>query len=160
MNNILSLRFVVHRPSNQELIFRGGEISFFTHATEDLEKILETISMRFDIPIEIFEKRKGEGHFGNPIEISKAHLGQAESEALVKMIVRGIGMDDRAILAKEIDNHLDSDGTLYLRLDKQELLLGNLILAERDTIRIKVKLKSPRKGLELIVQGYKKLLLE
>ena len=116
--------------------------------------------MRLDVPLEMFEQKKGDGHFGNPIQITKVHLGHTESEALLKNIVRGLAMGERVILAKEIENHLDADGNLHLRLDKQELLLGKLILAEKDPIRIKVKIKTSRRGREITVQGCQKLLLE
>ena len=160
MNNTLSYGLVGYKQSNQELIFRRGEISFFIHATEDSRKLLEGVSMRLDVPLEMFEQKKGDGHFGNPIQITKVHLGHTESEALLKNIVRGLAMGERVILAKEIENHLDADGNLHLRLDKQELLLGKLILAEKDPIRIKVKIKTSRRGREITVQGCQKLLLE
>jgi len=160
MNNILSSRLVGGRQSNQELTFRRAEISFFIHATEDGKKLLEGISMRLDVPMEMFEHKKGEGHFGNPIQITKVHLGHAESEALVKNIVRGLGIGERVILAKEVDSHLDADGNLYLRLDKQELILGKLILGAKDPIRIKVKINSSSRGRGFIVLACQRLLLE
>lgn len=116
--------------------------------------------MRLNVPMEMFEQKKGDGHFGNPIQITKVHLGHPESEALVKNIVRGLGMGEKVILAKEVESHLDVDGNLYLRLDKQQLLLGKLILAEQDPVRIKVKIKSSGRGRGLVVQGCQKLLLE
>lgn len=160
MINSLSLRSLQAKLLESELIFQKGEIRFFAHATEDFEKLVEGVSMRLDIPIEMFEKTKGEGHFGNPIQITVALFGQEESEALVKKIVSEIGVDEKVTLAHEIDSHIDAEGILYLRLDKQEILLGKLTLAERDSIRIKIKLRTSRNRREFITQGLRKLLLD
>ncbi|MFQ6011896.1 MAG: RNA-binding domain-containing protein, partial [Nitrososphaerales archaeon] len=160
MINSISLRSLESEQLDQELIFQEGEISFFAHATEDLEKLVEGVSVRLNIPIETFERTKGEGHFGNPIQINRAHFGHEESEALVKKIVGEIETEEKVTLGHEIDNHIDSKGTLYLRLDKQELMLGRLTLGEKDPIRIKIKLKISTGRRELNIQAFRKLLME
>ena len=41
-------------------------------------------------------------------------------------------------LLSKIDLHIDNKGTLYLRLDKQEVFLRNIKLGQTDPIKIKI----------------------
>lgn len=60
-------------------------------------------------------------------------------------------------IANEIGRSLNEHGDLFVRLDKQQLLIGRVILAEIDPVRIKFKLRY-NMGREQLLQAYAEFL--
>ena len=58
---------------------------------------------------------------------------------------------------QEIELSLNEHGDLFVRLDKQQILAGKIVLAEADPIRLKFKLRynMPR---EQLLQAYARFL--
>lgn len=82
---------------------------------------------------------------------------KAVLEAFVKNLARGLSDLEKKKLALEIKRCIDDRGSLYLRLDKQEALLGRMRLRKSDPIRIKIKLSMSRKSLKEIINYYRSL---
>lgn len=120
------------------------EISLFIHATEDPDKVLKAAKNIFpeayaeDI---VFERSGLRGYYKNPIVILKAFIKErVRATTLLKNVLRRLEMDDRELLSSGFGGYVDSRGSLYIRLDKQEALLGKIRLCPVDPIHIKAKL--------------------
>jgi len=117
------------------------DISCFIHATEDKEKlsraVQDTLSLR-DGP----DEENLEGHFGNTITNLRWHPTTDQAWASFRAIVARLGEERRRALVREIGEHLDEHGALYIRLDKQAMLGGVASFSASDPIRIKVKPRS------------------
>lgn len=120
-------------------------MSFFAHATEDQERVLKAAKNLF--PPEhadrvSFSRNKLKGEYGNPIIFFKAHIREPEiAESLLINISMNLPMIDKEDLYRNLHLHLDN-GSLYIRLDKQEAYMGRFRLCSADPIRIHVKFKT------------------
>jgi len=121
------------------------DISFFAHATEDIDKVLE--AARAVIPPSFtgevsFKRNKLKGEYGNPITYFKTKIrGDENLEALMRHISLNLTTLDKELLSREFHLHVDK-GNLYLRLDKQSALKGDLRLCRADPIHIRIRFKT------------------
>jgi len=80
-----------------------------------------------------------EGHFGNSITKVTVHLhGEDAADAFARLTGR-MPRALRESVAKDIDVIIDEHSSLYLRLDKQCLVLGEVAMGYDEAIRLKVK---------------------
>ena len=114
------------------------EISYFIHATEDLQRVTRAVADRFELsnPPELEEL---EGHFGNKIVHVHHHLTGVEAMATFRAMVSFIGSAGVRELLAGLELTLDERKALYIRFSKQELLKGVAVLSSIDPIRVKVK---------------------
>ncbi len=144
-------------PPPKNLLVGGIEISFFVHATEDLDKVIETVQTV--IPEElmgeaVFERDDLRGHHGNPIISFKTTIKNKKiATALVEMLVAELREEDRGHLRQYIKEHLDRSGNLYLRMDKQAACRGEIRLGQSDPIHIRVKLGNYRTALTSLISS-------
>ena len=114
-------------------------MSFIIHATEEDAKVLSAISEGLDIGIEKFDKNLSNGHFGNPITMFNARILADRANIFVTKMFEKIKSVDKVTLSDQLKTHVDRHGTMYLRLNKQELFRNILELSQSDSIRIKIK---------------------
>jgi RNA binding exosome subunit len=55
-------------------------------------------------------------------------------------LMKSLNTDDLGTIANDVDKHIDEEGNLYLRLNKQAAYMGEVRLRQEDPIRIKMKL--------------------
>ncbi|RLG58541.1 hypothetical protein DRN86_05495 [Candidatus Geothermarchaeota archaeon] len=137
-----------------------AELSLFVLATENRERILNSISRTLKIPPETMERIKIQhltGHFGYPIEFLKLKLNEKETERLINLIFDELPDQDKKRLFLNIDDFVDDKGNLYLRLNKQKICIGQIHLSDQDPVRIVVK-GGKKKIRELIREGGYELL--
>jgi len=80
-----------------------------------------------------------EGHFGNSIRKVSLHLhGEDAATAFARVTGRMSGGLGKAV-AGDIEALVDEHSSLYLRFDKQKLVLGEIALGYGDAVRLKVK---------------------
>ena len=114
------------------------EISYFIHATEDLERVSRAVADRFELS-QRPELEELEGHFGNKIVHVQYHLTGHEAVATFRAMVSFIGSEGVRELLSGLELTLDERKALYVRLSKQEFLKGIPVLSSIDPIRVKVK---------------------
>jgi len=125
----------------------GLEIELIAHATEDVGKVIE--AARAVLPSEArdkvaFKTKELKGHHGNPIRLVRATVRDRElARAIFEHVISGLPEEDRAELLSGLKKRL-SKGTLYIRLDKQRALLGQLRLCTSDPIRLKARFSSSK----------------
>jgi RNA binding exosome subunit len=129
------------------------DISFFAHATEDENKVIEAV--RHLLPKAqadniVFHKSGLRGHYGNPIALFEAKIKEKDVlEAFMENLASNLGVLDKETLLREISLHVEK-GSLYLRFDKQAAFQGAFKLGVADPIRVRLRFKKNR--LEDVVQ--------
>jgi RNA binding exosome subunit len=120
------------------------EVSVIAHATENLKKIKKAVLNI--IPEEekaavAFSIERLEGHHGNPIFIIKTTLKNLNKNFL-EFLFKALPHEDKIKLLNEIDNHIDKECNLYIRLDKQAAFIGEARIKQEDPIRLRMKFKN------------------
>ena len=116
------------------------EATYLVHQTEDGGRIRRYVEEALGSDGER-EELEMEGHFGNRIISVKTHYVGDAAAAAFDWISSRIARPDREQLIAGLASHLDEHSALFLRLDKQKLVEGRLVLGGRETVRVKVKLR-------------------
>jgi RNA binding exosome subunit len=117
---------------------RSLEVTYLLHATEDPVKVAKAVAKMLSAgaPAEV----EGlEGHYGNRIERIRVHLTGDDAQRAFDRIVSGLSDEQRSRLVGSLGSFLDEHSALFLRFDKQRLVLGSLSLESADPVRVKVK---------------------
>ncbi|NPA69361.1 MAG: exosome protein [Crenarchaeota archaeon] len=117
------------------------EIETYVHATEDIDKIVQALrenilgNIKIPIILEVLW-----GTFGNRIIRVKIFIENEQSEKILKKVLCNIHNIDK--LKKTIRDRTDKAGNIYIRLNKQELIKGRLVLDDEsdDIVRIKARI--------------------
>jgi len=112
-------------------------IDVIIHATEDVSKILQSFDEVLEIKEEQFTSIETTGYFENPIIILSAKLVKKQGQNFIKNMLELLPINQINELVEEIEERT-IDSRFHLRLDKQELVKGKLIISEKDTVKIKI----------------------
>jgi len=112
-------------------------IEIITHATEDVDKILESFLEQFDVPKEEFSMDNLTGHFENPITLLRGKIKKNNARHFLEKLISKIPEDEFTEIIEGIESHLQ-DSTLYLRFGKQDFIEGKMIVQEKDAIKFKI----------------------
>ena len=112
-------------------------IDVIVHATEDISKILQSFDEILEIEEEEFTSIETTGYFENPIIILSAKLVKKQGQNFIKKMLELLPINQINELIEEIEERT-IDSRFHLRLDKQELVKGKLIISEKDTVKIKI----------------------
>ena len=112
-------------------------VEIIAHATEDVEKILDSFFELFNIPKDEFSRQILTGHFDNPITLLRAKIKKKDAKGLLEKLVSKIPKDEFKALIEDIENRLE-DSTLHLRFGKQDMIRGKMIQEEKDAIKFKI----------------------
>jgi RNA binding exosome subunit len=119
------------------------ELSTIAHATDDLDKVSVALNRLLPDSLrgrQLFTRRYLEGHFNNPIVTFTAKLTDpSEVEEFSKFLLSQLPMLEKLSIERELNLHSDSDGNLYLRINKQKAFLGAITSNDEDPIRVKLK---------------------
>lgn len=119
--------------------FAAAEVNLVLHATEDESKVLKAIEEILLVPSTRFLRSSSEGHYKNKIVLQKAILSSKEAAMLAKRVISLLNSTDREHLTRLVNDYADEKGNLYIRLDKQRICQGRVLLSEADAIRIRFK---------------------
>ena len=131
------------------------KIEIIVHATEDYQKISDSLCDIFEIEPNEITKKEFLGHFGNPILMLHIQMKNKRAEGLIKKLISTISRDDMKGLLAGMDERI-SDSTLYLRFSKQNFVKKTLTFQEKDPVRIMIF--TPVYIKKNVVKTYKKLL--
>ena len=112
-------------------------IEIITHATEDVDKILESFLEQFDVPKEEFSMDNLTGHFENPIILLRGKIKKNDARRFLEKLISKIPEDEFSEIIEDIQSHLQ-DSTLHLRFGKQDFIEGKMIVQEKDAIKFKI----------------------
>ena len=112
-------------------------IDVIVHATEDISKILQSFDEILEIKDEEFTSIETTGYFENPIIILSSKLVKNQGQNFIKKMLKLLPINQIDELIEEIEERT-IDSRFHLRLDKQELVQGKLIISEKDTVKVKI----------------------
>jgi RNA binding exosome subunit len=112
-------------------------IDVIIHATEDISKIFQSFEDVLELKEEDFTIHETVGHFENPIIMLNAKIQKKQAQNFVKKLFKSLSVEQINELIQEIEERT-VDSRFHMRLDKQELIKGNLRVSEKDTIKIKI----------------------
>jgi len=131
------------------------KIEIIVHATEDNQKMSDSLCDMFEIESSEITKKEFSGHFGNPILMLHIQMKNKRAGELIKKLISTISRDDVKDLLAGMDERI-SDSTLYLRFSKQNFVKKTLTFQEKDPVRIMIF--TPVYIKKNVVKTYKKLL--
>ncbi len=133
------------------------KVSAVVHSTEDREKVGEAIATLFPFEFEILVSRV-KGHYGNPMEYLEVEIKRSgEIKKFWRNLLDLLG-EQKELLVESIEERIDGQNVLHIRIDKQKAYLGEVRLAEGgDAIAVKVKLVTYPAKREAIVEFAKEL---
>ena len=111
-------------------------IDVIVHATEDISKIFQSFEI-LDLQEEDFSINETTGHFENPIVLLSTKIVKNQAQRFMKTLLEALSFEQINELIDEIEERT-VDSRFHLRLDKQELIKGNITISEKDTIKIKI----------------------
>ncbi len=114
------------------------EVSYIVHATEDPQTLSKAISTLLSADV-VPEEERLEGHFGNAIARVRYHLAGEDAAAALGSIAAHLPALTKDTLKRDIGELVDERSALYLRFDKQRLVVGTLEQGTGDPVRIRVK---------------------
>jgi hypothetical protein len=112
-------------------------IDVIVHATEDISKFFESFEEVFEIKREEFTVDHTTGHFENPIILLNTKIEKIQAQKFVEKLKQLLSKDQINEMIQEIEERT-VDSRFHLRLDKQELIKGNLMFKEKDAIKLKI----------------------
>jgi len=122
----------------------SAEISVIVHATEDPAKVSQALKNVFPNTISDDIKlttQHLEGHHGNPIKVLKTNLTKRKLvDQFLSHLLTNLNADDLKTVANSLESHMDEEGNLFVRLDKQAAYMGEIRSKQEDPVRIKIKL--------------------
>ena len=114
-----------------------AKIAMILHATEDYQKITDTLSGIFGIEKDMIFLSELSGHFGNPIFMLSVEMKKKYAEGFLKKMVSIISKTQMTDILEDLEERIN-DATLYLRFSKQKFIKKTLMLEEKDPIRISI----------------------
>ena len=112
-------------------------VEVIVHATEEISKIFQSFEELFDLNEEDFTIKETTGYFENPIIILSTKIVKKSAQQFMKKLLELLSIEQVNELIEEIEERT-VDSRFHMRLDKQELIKGNLVMGEKDTIKLKI----------------------
>lgn len=116
--------------------FHYVDLRTFSYETEDVERVEQ--ALRTFLPAEYgIERAESTGHHGDRIVVLSARVDNADDVRHVLAKLTELPDIDR--LKDELDERVDDNCALFLRLDKQAAFRGDVRLGDGITLRAKVE---------------------
>ena len=112
-------------------------IDVIVHATEDISKIFQSFYDILEIEEESFAITETTGYYENPIIMLNVKLVKKQAKSFMEKFLKLLSSNQINQLTEEIEERI-ADSKFHLRLDKQELIKGVVVLSEKDTIKIRI----------------------
>ena len=119
-------------------LIQSIEVSYIVHSTEDPQTLAKAVTTLLSVD-KVPEEEPMEGHFGNAITRVRYHLTGEDAAAALGSIAVHLPALTKDKLKRGIGELVDEHSALYLRFDKQRLVLGMLEEGTGDPVRIRVK---------------------
>ena len=113
------------------------KIDVILHATENIDKIFESFLHNLNLERKNFEVQNLTGHFDNPITLLSINLKKKNAEKFISKFCNGINKTDFDEIYENIEENVSSSG-LKLKISKQKMIEGKIILENKDAVKINI----------------------
>ena len=113
------------------------KIQVIIHATEDSEKILKSFSDIFNIEQDKFKIQSLTGHFENPILVISLTIKKILAEKFMEKLFSKMNKNDKDSISANLEEDITNSG-LKIRISKQKLIRGKIVLEHEDAIKITI----------------------
>ena len=113
------------------------KIDVILHATENIDKIFESFLHNLNLERKNFEVQNLTGHFDNPITLLSINLKKKNAEKFISKFCDGINKTDFDEIYESIEENISSSG-LKLKISKQKMIEGKIILENKDAVKINI----------------------
>jgi RNA binding exosome subunit len=119
-----------------EVPFHYVDLRAFSYATEDQKRVEEALRSLLPDDAEL-DRVENVGHHGDRIVVFSARIDVADG--MRHVLDRLSSLDDIDRVIDELDQRVDDNCALFLRLDKQAAFRGEVRLGSGITVRAKVE---------------------
>lgn len=112
-------------------------IDAIAHATEHKPRIITSLATGLDIDSNLIHELRSEGHYGNAITTVSASLRGKMARKSLERLRTTLPISDMDHIRETLPTRI-GDSTLYLRLDKQEMVGGHIKLNDSGSVRIRI----------------------
>ncbi|MCD6110987.1 MAG: hypothetical protein J7K08_04850 [Thermoplasmata archaeon] len=139
--------------------FHYMTVEVFVHATEEKEKVVEAVRNILGedaFSASSFEETYAEGYHKNPIGILRWTLrSSSRAGSVLKRVMEEVGEE----LFTQIEDRVDDEGVLHIRLDKMKAYRGEIALARgREPVVLRFKIASYPRGREGAVRTLRRFI--
>ena len=113
------------------------KIDVILHATENIDKIFESFLHNLNLERKNFEVQNLTGHFDNPITLLSINLKKKNAEKFISKFCDGINKTDFDEIYENIEENISSSG-LKVKISKQKMIEGKIILETKDAVKINI----------------------
>ena len=113
------------------------KIDVILHATENVDKIFESFLYNLNLEQKNFEVQNLTGHFDNPITLLSINLKKKNAEKFISKFCGDINKTDFDEIYENIEENISGSG-LKLKISKQKMIEGKIILENKDAIKINI----------------------
>jgi|TARA_B100001750_G_scaffold2401_1_gene1983 RNA binding exosome subunit len=113
------------------------KIDVILHSTESIDKVFDSFLDNFGLEQNDFQIQNLMGHFDNPITLLSINLKKKDAELFITNLIGNISRSDLDKIYENIEENLSSSG-LKLKISKQKMIDGKIILANSDAIKINI----------------------
>ena len=113
------------------------KIDVILHATENIDKIFESFLHNLNLERKNFEVQNLTGHFDNPITLLSINLKKKNAEKFISKFCDEINKTDFDEIYENIEENISSSG-LKLKISKQKMIEGKIILENKDAVKINI----------------------
>jgi len=112
-------------------------VDVIVHATEDILRIFQSFEDYLDLKESDFTVNETVGHFENPITILNVKIVKKQAHNFMRKLLGLLSAKQINQLVKEIEERTE-DSRFHMRIDKQELIKGNIVVSEKETVKVKI----------------------
>ncbi len=120
-------------------------VNAIVHATEDAGRVRRACQEMLGVDYRLFDVQETTGHFDNPIRMLSALVSGAAADTVISKTSAGLADLQRNAVLESLEERIDGGG-LNIRLDKQELVEGRVVLGGRDAVKVRIHTPVYKKG--------------
>ena len=111
------------------------KLQIILHATDDLEKIINSLEETFSLNRDKFKIQTLTGHFENPITVLSLTIKKNDAETFTSTLFSKMNRNDLKIISDTLEEQITSAG-LKIRISKQQLVMNKITLEDKDAVKI------------------------
>ena len=111
------------------------KLQIILHATDDLEKIINSLEEIFSLNRDKFQIQTLMGHFENPITVLSLVIKKNDAQKFVTTLFSNMNRNELKIISETLEEQITSAG-LKIRISKQQLIMNKISLEDKDAVKI------------------------